>query len=474
MPSMTNVEESVIKKPAVGSAPAATQSQMLAAFASSLRHEDIPADVLDKAKDHMLDAFGIALASTDFDYAGRTRAAVKALGGTGGATSLAFGDPLPPADAALINGVLIHGLDFDDTHVAAIYHATAPALAAVLPAAQVSGASAREMLVAFVIALEIGCRIAKASEGKFHDRRFHPTALAGTFAATYAVGRLLGLTSEQMVSAASLAGSEAAGILETEGSWLKRYHPGWAAHAGYVAAVMAQHGFIGADTVFEGNAGFYQTHLGYVPSEELLPAFRLGEAWEIRGIALKPYPCCHFIHAFVDAAIALRDQVEVADIERIDCPLTDRLHKMVGEPRDVRIKPRNSYDAMFSVPYVTALGLVKGEVDLASFHDLGVDDPEILALAAKTFIEPDPKSDFPAHFPGEVRITMRDGKVVSRRETTSTGTPDRPLSRREVEAKFLKNACRVVPREQAEKIIEAVMAIDKASDITHLTRSLVL
>jgi 2-methylcitrate dehydratase PrpD len=455
-------------------APPATQSRRLAEFAHSLRFEDIPPEVIDKAKDHMLDALGIAIASTGFEYATSARAGAAALGGSGNATLLAYGDQLPPADAALANGILIHGLDFDDTHVTAIYHATAPALAAVLPAAQAVGATGRELLVAFVIGLEIGCRIAKAAEGGFHDRRFHPTALAGTFAAAYAVSRLIGADVEQMVSAASLSGSEAAGILETEGSWLKRYHPGWAAHAGYVAAVMAKNGFKGADTVFEGRAGFYQTHLQYVPSTELLPAHMLGESWEVLGIALKPYPCCHFIHAFVDAALALRDQVQLDEIVRIDCPLTDRLHKMVGEPRDVRIKPRNSYDAMFSVPYVTALGLVKGKVDLASFHDLGVDDPEVLALAAKTFVLPDPDSDFPAHFPGEVRITLRNGEVVSRREATSTGTPDRPLSRAQVETKFATNAGRVIDEAQANRIVEAVMKLEAETDVAGLTELLII
>ena len=245
-------------------------------------------------------------------------------------------------------------------------------------------------------------------------------------------------------------------------------------HAGYVAAVMALNGFKGAETVFEGRAGFYQTHLQYVPTTELLPAYRLGETWEVLGIALKPYPCCHFIHAFVDAALALRDQVDLNEIERIDCPLTDRLHKMVGEPREVRIKPRNSYDAMFSVPYVTALGLVKGRVDLASFHDLGVDDPEVLAMAAKTFVGPDPDSDFPAHFPGEVRITLRNGEVVSRREATSTGTPDRPLSRGQVEAKFAANAGRVVDTARINEIVHAVWQIEDASDVGELTRLLTL
>lgn len=171
---------------------------------------------------------------------------------------LGFGDRLPPANAALVNGALFHSLDFDDTHITAIYHATTPALAAGLAAAEATGASGEALLEAFIVGLELGCRIANAAEGGFHDRGFHPTALAGTFAAAFTVGRLLGLTRDQLVSALSFAGSEAAGILELRGS-LKRLHAGWSAHAGYAAAVLAQHGLTGATTVFEGKHGFYKT-----------------------------------------------------------------------------------------------------------------------------------------------------------------------------------------------------------------------
>ena len=231
---------------------------------------------------------------------------------------------------------------------------------------------------------------------------------------------------------------------------------------------------MGAPTVFEGRAGFYLTHLDRLPPDTLMPATGIGEDWEILGIALKPYPCCHFIHAFVDAALYLRDKVDVEQIERIECPLTGRLHKMVAEPREVRIRPRNSYDAMFSVPYVTALGLVKGIVDLTSFHDLGVDDPEVLALAAKVVCTQDPDSDFPAHFPGEVRITLRNGEVITRREATSTGTPDRALSREQVEAKFTANATRAIDTGTAERIAEAIWSLEDATDVAALSDLLVI
>jgi 2-methylcitrate dehydratase PrpD len=429
-----------------------TETEALAHFVLRLDLSAVPADLVTKAKGHLLDALGTALAAATFDFAGPILEGVKNLGTGEDAHALATGSPLPLVNAALINGTLIHGLDYDDTHIAAIYHASAPALAACLAAGEKADAPGEQLLTAFIAALEIGSRIARGGEGRFHDKGFHPTAFAG--------GRLLGANAEQLVSASSLCGSQAAGLLEMGGSWLKRIHPGWAAHSGLAAVTLAKAGFKGATTALEGPHGFFMAHLGSLPAPQLMPSYELGKEWALEGIALKPYPCCHFIHAFADAALVLRKEIDIEQIERIECLLSERLMPLVGEPRDVKIRPRNSYDAMFSVPYVTALGLATGKVDLDSFHGLGVQNPAVLAVAEKTTCVVDAASDFPEHFPGEVRITLKDGRTVSRREATSTGTPDRPLSRQAITDKFLANVGRSLSVSKADRLCAAVWAID--------------
>ena len=304
---------------------APTFSATLAEFALGLTLEAVPADLVHKAKGHMLDGLGIALASSGFDFAGPALEGARKLGSGAEAHALGSGAPLPPAGAALVNGVLIHGLDFDDTHIGAIYHATAPALAASLAAGEAVGADGREFLTSYIAALEIGCRLGRAAEGGFHDRGFHPTALCGAFAATYAAGRLQGADKAQLVSAVGLCGSMAAGLLELKDSWLKRMHPGWAAHGGVSAVALATSGFRGPPTMLEGGHGFYHAHLGKVPGGETSPTRKLGEDWLIGGIALKPYPCCHFIHGFVDCALELRGKVDLDQIERIELPLSRRI-----------------------------------------------------------------------------------------------------------------------------------------------------
>ena len=464
------MDAAVVEKPEASSrleAPAArTVSAAFADFTLGLSLDAVPVELVRKAKGHMLDGLGIALASTGFDYAGPTLDGARKLGSGSEAHALGTGAPLPPAGAALVNGVLIHGLDFDDTHIGAIYHATAPALASALAAGEAAGVSGRELLTGYIAGLEIGCRLGLAAGGSFHDRNFHPTALCGAFAATFVAGRLMGVDAATLVSASGLCGSMAAGVLELQGSWLKRMHPGWAAHSGVAAVALASSGFVGPTTMFEGPRGFYQTHLGRIPTGDASPVHRLGQDWSIGGIALKPYPCCHFIHGFVDCALALRPKVDLDQIARIDCPIHKRIQPMVGGPQ----RPSEPYAAMFSVPYTVALALVTGQVDLAAFHDRGVNDPQVLAISERTFCCDDPASDFPVHFPGEVHITLKSGEVISHRVATSFGTPERPLSPADIEAKFMANATRVMPPASAEALMPAVWDIEQLDHVSDLTR----
>ncbi|MDN6860235.1 MmgE/PrpD family protein [Pseudomonas sp. CAN2814] len=445
-----------------------TDSERIADFALHLDLDAVPAAVQTLAKEHLLDVLGIALASSSFDFGRAAIRGVRALGNGDQASLLGSSERLPATSAALANGILAHCLDFDDTHIGAIYHASAPAMAAALAAGQASGASGREVLTAFIIALEIGCRLGSAAAGQLHGRGFHPTALCGTFAAAAAAGYLNRLDHAQMVSALGLCGSMAAGILEVGESWLKRLHPGWAAHGGLSAVALAQAGFLGPNTVLEGARGFYATHVQTVPSGERSPAHALGEQWQSLGIALKPYPCCHFLHGFVDAALSLRGQFELDDIERIECPLTAMLHPLVGAPRERCVRPPTVYAALFSVHYVVALALLKGRVDLGNFYDEPLNDPQVLALADKVHVLDDPASDFPRHFPGEVRVHLKDGRVIQCRQPTSLGTPERPLTRAQIEEKFFANASRAISREAAKQLAEQVLNLDRVSSLEPL------
>lgn len=452
-----------------------TAAERLADFTAGLRLTDIPEPVRAAARDHLLDGLGIALASSAMDFGPVVLEAAETLGRGEDSHALGYDKRLPATSAALVNGALIHGLDFDDTHIGAIYHATAPALAAALAVAEEQHADGASFLTAYIVGLEVGVRIASAGAGRFHDRGFHPTGIAGTFAAAAAAAKLRGLDSARTTSALGICGSQAAGTLELAGSSLKRLHPGWAAHSGIAASALARAGFAGPPSILEGGRGLYASHLGLSAPEIDLGLDDLGARWMCADIALKPYPCCHFTHAFIDAALALRHElggtpVRAADVAEIVCPTTPRVMPSVTEPADRKQRPRTLYEAQFSVQYVVARALTAGRVDLATFYDEPLDDPDVLALAAKTTCPPDPDSDFPVHFPGEVVLRLTDGREVRRRIATSSGTPGNPLSGADVTAKFRSNARRVLPEAQVTGIEDEVRRTEHLKDLTELLR----
>ncbi|MGZ6852574.1 MAG: MmgE/PrpD family protein [Mycobacteriaceae bacterium] len=443
-------------------------AEELASFATGLTLEQVPQEVRERAVLHMIDCLGIAVASTSMDFGESVHRAGSRLGQGDESRVVGWGTALPAASAALVNGTLIHGLDFDDTHIEAIHHASAPALAAALAVADAEDVSGGELLLAYIVGLEVGCRLAIAGEGEFHDRGFHPTGIMGTFAAVCVAGKLRGVEPEVMVRALGLAGSQAAGLLELHHSWLKRLHPGWASHSGIIASTLAEEGFIGPASVFEGDNGLYRSHLGRVPTREALHLDDLGTRWMSAEIALKPYPCCHFTHAFIDAALDLREEIldggrSLDDIVSIECPTSERLIPAVAAPVERRVAPETIYDALFSIQFAVALALQDGRVDLASFYDQPLDAPEVRRLAALVTCPIDPASDYPRHFPGEVIIRFSDGTVLQRRHATSRGTQEQPLSEADVLAKFRSNVTRRWDGPTGDRISKEVLAVEGMS-----------
>src|SRR5438552_8305126 len=260
-------------------------ARRLARFVLGLRLEDIPSPVVTKATHLVLDTLGCALAATRYDFGRAALETAERLGGPHESTLVGSKVRVAAANAVLANATLAHGLDFDDTREDAIVHTGSVAVTTSLAVGEAAGATGRAVLAAIVAAVEVMCRVGLAVPGKFHARHYHPTALAGTFAAAAAAGKLYGLTEDELVRAFGICGSQAAGIIGylADGSWTKRLHPGWSAHAGVIAALLAQSGFTGPETVLEGEHGFYRAFAGgHAPArlDELLA--RLRAVWGVR------------------------------------------------------------------------------------------------------------------------------------------------------------------------------------------------
>lgn len=450
-------------------------SESLADFALALDFEALPAAVVGKVTLHTLDLLGVALAASATGFGDAVVRAACRLGGSGAGTVFGRSETLPAAWAALANGTLAHGLDFDDTHATAVVHVSATVVPAVFAAAEESGADGPRVVAALAAGMEASIRIGLVAPGAFHDRGFHPTGICGAYAATLAAGRLYGLTAEQLADALGLAGSMASGTFEflADGAWSKRLHAGWAAHAGLVAARLGAEGFCGPRATFEGRFGLFATHLDPGSRDIGRLTAGLGRQWHLLDLALKPYPCCHMTHAFIDAAARARaDGIRADDVAAIDCLIHPREMPVVCDPPEAKRAPRTEYDAKFSLPYCVATMLVRGEADLDAFSDAAVRDPAVLALAARVSAHPDPESDYPRHFPGILRLTLHDGRVVEYREPLNRGCPERPLGEAEVEAKFARNAARALPPERTRRVAAIVADLARQRDLGPLLSAL--
>jgi 2-methylcitrate dehydratase PrpD len=460
-------------------ATAAGLSLELAQFAERIDFDSIPQAIRERAKYLMLDAVGIAHASTHFDFAHRTLSAVSELG-RGDQPVIACSARLSLRDSVLMNGFLVHGLDYDDTHVPGVIHATASCFPTALGVSARAKLDGKSLVAAYVLGMEVGARLGAVAKGGFHQVGFHPTGLIGAFACSLIAGKLLGLSPEQLRMAQGITLSLASGSLEflEDGAWTKRIHPGWAGVAGITAATLARHGFIGPRAAYEGRFGLYASHLGpLVENVDYGLATRgLGETWELEQVAIKPYPACHFTHACADAAALLAKEHDLRpdDIESVRALVPQEVVKTVCEPAATKRRPQNSYDAQFSIPYIVATALIRRGFGLADLDDASLRDPGTLALASRVQYENDPDSPFPKYYSGEVIVAMKDGRELRHREHINRGAVDRPITGEEIVAKFMDNAQLAVSRARAEELRDRVLGVDGFDDASQLTEALAL
>jgi len=446
-------------------------SRTLAQFAHDLSFDAVPQEVRERAKHLMLDATGIAYASGSYDFAHKTLTAIAGLGGDGRVPVIGLPQRLSPRDAALVNGVLAHGLDFDDTHTGGIIHSTASVWPTVMSTAFMRGTSGADLLVAYIAGVEAATRLGAVGSGHFHQVGFHPTGMIGVFGCTLAAGTLMGLSPQALTMAQGIALSMAAGSLEflEDGAWTKRMHPGWAAQSGITAAALGREGFVGPTRAYEGRFGLFNSYLqGGLEDERWGRATAgLGSIWETTAIAVKPLPACHFTHACADAAMILarQHQLKLDDIVRIKALVPGEVVKTVCEPVANKRRPANAYDAQFSIPYLVAASLIRGRFTLAELEPEALNDEAILRVCDLVDYEVDPRSTFPRHYTGDVQISLRDGRVLMHREAMNRGCADRPLSNAEIVEKFTGNARMRLSARQASGVQEAVLGLDRAADV---------
>src|SRR5271163_4070775 len=399
----------------------------------------LPQAVRRKCEDLLVDVVGLAVTARNEDY---VKAALAACDDDGPCTAIGHARRLTAAGAALVNGTAIHGEDFDDTFEGGPIHAGAVIVPAVLAACERHNLDGRAALRGVAVGVETMCRLSTVAPTLTHKAGFHPTAVFGAMGAAAGVGAAFKLSERQLVDAFGTVASMASGIIEylAEGAWTKRLHAGWAAQSGIRAALLGRAGFLGPRTVFEGVHGFFHgfANTTEVDYDALIGDF--GERWVTETLAFKPYPCGTMTHPYIDCARRLGARLKADDVVDMVCEVGEGTVHRLWEPLASKHHPANGYAGKFSSPYCIATGFVRGNVGLSDFSDAAVADPAVIALASKVRYQIDPNNPYPKNFTGHIRATLRDGTVVEERQPYMRGGAHEPLSRKDIEEKFLLSA----------------------------------
>lgn len=419
-----------------------TLSRQLARRVRALAYADVPADVLTSGRLHLLDAIGVALASAGTGVGRPYLDAASVVGGAGPASVIGSSLRRDAASAALLNGGLMHGLEFDDTHTSSIVHGSAVLAPAALAAAQEGEVSGKDLLRVYILGWEVLVRMGLAAPGGFQARGFQVTSVAGSLVAALQAAEIMRLDENQTVAALGIALSQASGVFEflSNGSSVKSMHPGWAAHAGLLAARLAAVGLNGPETSLEGRMGIFQqfAEAGAVAVERFAASLAtLGQQWHIRQAAYKFLPCCHYLHPYVEALDQL-GPVLAADIGAVHCLVAPGAAQIICEPWSRKQAPATGHEARWSLPIVVAARLIDGVISHATFA--APPSAPIRELATRVSWLPLAQHQFPQRFEAELNVVFNRGGQQRCRIDDVFGGAGRPASSEQVKAKFRANA----------------------------------
>lgn len=454
---------------AIPSAPESV-AERLAARLAAVRGELLPDAVREQVDRLVLDVAGLCLAARRTDYVGAVK---RALDSGGPCTAIGHPETFRAEDAALLNGTAAHGEDFDDTFEGGPVHSGAVVVPAVLAACERFGRDGAAARLGIAAGVETLCRLALVRPKALHDAGFHPTAVLGTFAAAAGVGAAQGCSPAQLVDAFGIAGSLTGGIIEylAEGASTKRLHAGAAARAGLQAARLGAERFSGPRTVFEGVHGVFSAFAHSAEGDYNALTDGFGERWHLTDLTFKPYATGTMNQPYIDCARRLAARgVRAEEVVEVVCETARGYVARLWEPLERKHRPANGYAAKFSAPFNVAVAFVHGDVGLGAFTDETVRDPHVLALAGKVRYIVDPDNPYPQRYTGHVRMTLRDGRVVEERQPHIRGGIREPLSRQDLERKFLGNArFGGVDDARAHRLLDQLStALDGPLDLTAL------
>ena len=428
----------------------------LAEFLVRTKFEDIAGNVLQHAKLCILDWLGASLAGSVETPGKIVRSLIRELGGKKESTIIGSHAKTSCLNAALANGISGHTLELDDVNEAAIIHPAAAVIPAALAIAEHCGSGGRDMITAVVLGYEAEVRLGTALNPSHYDY-WHPTGTCGTFGATAAAGKLLGLAKERMAQALGIAGTQAAGLIETFGTMSKPLNAGRAAQSGVLAALLAHKAYTSTTQILDSKIGYCYAASREPKLNELTE--KLGTRYAILKTCFKRHASCGHTHGAIDAlqSIASKYHVKPDTVEQIAVETYPIAVNVVGN----KPEPVTSSEAKFSLHYCLAASLVFGRVGLEEFSEERLREPQVRELSKKVVVKTG--EEFANAVLGSARVTVRDarGRCMSVKVWVPKGYPDNPMTASELKQKFRRLACIALPQSQVEKIVRKVENLDK-------------
>lgn len=459
-------------------------SQIMSDFVLSAKYENIPDEILEKGKLCLLDMLGVMAAAWSEESSKILNEIYDKRSGIEESSVLVNGNKMSAMDAALINGAMAHSLELEDhhNHKRSLNHPGVTSIPAALAIAEREHKSGKDLLLSIILGYEIGSKISRAIKiGHLNlEKGFHESSVCGPFSAATVTGKLLNLTVNELANAYGICGSLASGSMEfkTNEAWTKRLQVGNANRNGILAAELAQKGFTGPISVFEGKHGFFNSYCGKGNYDLTNWLDDLGTDWEIQYIQFKPFGCAGVLHSAVTAAQKLREEKNIRpeNIKNIKVYTSKKIKEEYASPIDKKVRPSNMVGAQFSLQYCVAAMLVKGQLLLEEFWVDHLNNEDILNIASKieVIVDEDIDKNWPIDDITVIECQTKDNFSYKSRVERAKGDLEDPVTEREIKEKFLKLASVFYSNEKCHEIINICENIENLSDVNELIKLLVL
>src|SRR5215469_15936567 len=440
-------------------------TKTLASYIVSARYEDLPEHVRKEGLRTLLNWVGVAVGGSHHETIDVAIDALRPFSGQSQASILGRRERFDVMNAAFINGVSSHIFDYDDTHLKTIIHPAGPVMSAILALTEFRPVDGRTFLNALILGVETECRIGNAVYPDHYDRGWHITGTAGVFGAAASVGKLLGLSEQQMIWALGLAASQPVGFRESFGSMNKSFNPGRAASNGLFAAILASRNFTSSDSMIEAKRGWANTISTKQDYREITEG--LGERYEAALNTYKPFACGIVMHPAIDAAVQLRNQYQLTadQIERINLRVNPLVLELTGKKT-----PREGLEGKFSIYHAVAVALVEGAGGEKQFSDRAVADPTIVALRSKVnpVITPGVKPE-----QVDMTVVLKDGRQLHRYIEHAVGSVEVPMTDTDLQTKFADLAEGILTTQQIHELIDLCWGVEKLSSAAEIAKAAV-